>query len=114
MHTPNLLKRWVGQRRERNPYRNLGQLLHLDWPLIVGLLLLASVGLVILYSASDQNLAALSRQGMRIAMAFLVMSLLAQVPPTKYQVWGPVLFLGGMLLILAVLLLGVIGKGAQR
>lgn len=114
MHTPNLLKRWLEQRRGRNPYRNLNQLLHLDWPLIIGLLLLASVGLVILYSASDQNLAALSRQGMRIAMAFLVMCLLAQVPPAKYQVWGPVLFLGGMILILAVLLLGVIGKGAQR
>lgn len=110
----NLFKDWFWRRRGRNPYRNLSEILHLDWFLIASLFLVAVVGLIILYSASDQNMAAISRQGMRIGMAFLVMWLLAQVPPEKYQRWAPWLFAGGITLLLAVLVLGVMGKGAQR
>jgi len=110
----NPLTSWVQRRRGRNPYRNFGQLLHLDWFLLIGLLLLATVGLIILYSASDQSVAEITRQGVRIGFAFLIMWLLAQVPPEKYLVWTPWIFSGGMILLLAVLLLGVIGKGAQR
>lgn len=114
MHESNLLTQWFVNRRRRHPYRRLGQVLHLDWPLLFSLLTLAVAGLVILYSASDQDLSAILHQGIRIGAAFLIMLLLAQVPPAKYQLWAPWLFTIGLTLLLSVLLLGVIGKGAQR
>ena len=114
MRENNILRQWFDRRRYRHPYRRIGEILHLDWPLLISLLLLAAIGLVILYSATDQDLAAILRQGTRIGIAFLVMWLLAQVPPAKYLVWAPWLFAAGLSLVLSVLILGVIGKGAQR
>lgn len=114
MHQVNLLNSWFQRRRRRAPNASIGQALHIDWPLLVTLLLLAAVGLVILYSASGQSMEVIERQGIRIGIAFLLMWLLAQVPPDKYRVWAPWLFGIGILLLLAVLAIGVIGKGAQR
>lgn len=114
MHENNFLTQWFERRRRRQPYRRIGQVLHLDWPLLTSLLLLAAIGLVILYSASDQDLGAILHQSIRIGAAFLIMWLLAQVPPAKYQVWAPWLFTAGLTLLISVLLLGVMGKGAQR
>lgn len=112
MQTNALVKRWLPKHHSSS--RVLGHWLHLDWPLLISLLLLAGIGLVILYSASDQDFGAIGRQGMRIGIAFLIMWALAQIPPAKYQHWAPWLFLGGLSLLFAVLILGVIGKGAQR
>jgi rod shape determining protein RodA len=114
MHQINLLNNWFQRRRRRAPNAGVGQALHIDWPLLITLLLLVGVGLVILYSAGGQSMDVIERQGIRIGIAFLLMWLLAQVPPDKYQLWAPWLFAIGVLLLLAVLAIGVIGKGAQR
>lgn len=110
----NILKHWNSYHSSRHPYRSLGQVLHLDWPLFISVLILVGIGLIILYSASNQDIGAIQRQGMRIGVAFLVMWVLAQIPPSTYQVWAPWLFAISFLLLLAVLALGEIGKGAQR
>lgn len=88
--------------------------LHIDWPLLIALLLLASMGLFILYSASDQNMAVVQAQGSRILLAFFIMLLVAQVVPYGIRFWSPWLYGLGLLLLLAVLIRGEIGKGAQR
>ncbi len=88
--------------------------LHLDWPLTLGLALLSVVGLFILYSASGQDLASIERQAIRLGLAFAVMIVVAQINPYHFQRWAPLLFSLGIILLLAVLLFGVIGKGAQR
>jgi rod shape determining protein RodA len=88
--------------------------LHLDIPLLVGLVTLAMLGLVILYSASGQDADLLLRQGVRLAIAFTVMFVLAQIPPHYIEYWAPWLFGAGLLLLAAVLLFGEMGKGAQR
>jgi rod shape determining protein RodA len=90
------------------------QLLHLDTPLLVGLLLLATLGLLILYSASNQDLIIISRQLYRFLLAFLLMFFLAQISPTKYQSLAPWLYLFTAGLLFIVLAIGIIGKGAQR
>lgn len=95
-------------------YRPLWLRAHLDLPLLFGVLVLIGAGLVILYSAGGQDLDLLYRQGIRLGLAFIVMILLAQVPPRHYQVWAPWLFGVGLFLLVAVLLVGVVGKGAQR
>ncbi len=88
--------------------------LRVDWPLLVALLLLATIGLFVLYSASGQNMAVVQAQGLRILLAFFIMLLLAQIAPYGIQFWSPWLYGLGLLLLLAVLLMGEIGKGAQR
>jgi rod shape determining protein RodA len=88
--------------------------LHLDLPLLTGLLLLCSFGLFVLYSAGDQNPALVERQLIRLALGFGVLCALAQVPPVHLQRWSPWLFGAGVAMLIAVLIIGQIGKGAQR
>jgi rod shape determining protein RodA len=114
MQRDNFFSHWFQRYRRRTHAVGIRQALHLDWPLLITLLLLVGIGLIILYSASGQSLDVVSRQGMRIGLAFLIMFLLAQAPPNKYQIWAPWLFSIGIVLLLAVLAMGVIGKGAQR
>lgn len=87
---------------------------HLDLPLLLGLLLLAATSLFILYSAGGQDLNLISRQAVRLAIAFVVMFMVAQIPPHHLRRWSVWLFSGGLLLLFAVLFLGETGKGAQR
>lgn len=88
--------------------------LHLDAPLLVALLIVAGGGLFVLYSASGENLSQVTRQGMRLAISFSVMLVIAQFSPQTLRRWSPRVFVFGVLLLLAVLLIGEIGKGAQR
>jgi rod shape determining protein RodA len=88
--------------------------LHMDWPLLAGLLILSGVGLIVLYSASGQDLDHLWRQAMRLGLAFGVMIGVAQIPPHHIERWTPWLFGAGILMLLAVEAVGDISKGAQR
>jgi len=94
--------------------RRLLQRLHIDLPMLFGLLLLATAGLFILYSAADQNTDLIVRQGMRLALAFAVMFVIAQFSPDTIRFWAPWLFGFGLLMLIAVLVVGEVGKGAQR
>ena len=102
---------WV-DRRKQGALFTRG--MHLDWPLLGGLLLLSIVGLVVLYSASGQDLEHVWRQVIRLALAFGVMIGVAQIPPHHLERWAPWLFGAGVLMLIAVLLVGDISKGARR
>jgi rod shape determining protein RodA len=88
--------------------------LHLDLPLLTGLVLLCGFGLLVLYSASDESVALMQRQGLRMAMGLGILVALAQVSPVHLQRWSPWLFAFGVAMLVAVLALGQVGKGAQR
>jgi len=98
------------------PARHRGLLarIHLDLPLLTGLLLLCGYGLVVLYSATGQDLHQVEKQALRLLIAFGAMFFLAQIPPQTLRRWSPWLYTLGVALLLAVLIMGVIGKGAQR
>lgn len=98
------------------PARQAGLLsgLHLDLPLLTGLVLLCGLGLIVLHSAGDQNTDLVQRQLVRLALGFGMLLLLAQIPPVQLQRWSPWLFALGVLMLIAVLVMGQIGKGAQR
>lgn len=98
----------------RPMYRFTGKSLHIDLPLFGLLLLLISFGLLILYSASNQNMSMLFRQGMRLLLAMGIMTLFAFIPPHKYKIWTPWIYAFGLALLIAVMIMGKIGKGAQR
>lgn len=87
---------------------------HLDLPLLLGLVVLSGIGLLVLYSAGGQDTGLLIRQCVRLGVAFGVMVVLAQIAPRHYFYWTPWLFVIGIGLLLAVLLVGDVGKGAQR
>ncbi len=88
--------------------------LHLDGPLLAGLLAVSGAGLVILYSAGGQSEELLMRQVLRIGFAFGVMLAAAQIPPNFLRMWSPWLYLFGVVLLGFVLVGGDVGKGAQR
>ncbi len=80
--------------RESNPTRAEGLLadLHLDLPLLTALILLCGFGLLILYSASDQDMGQIQRQMVRLGLAFFAMVALAQIHPTQLRRWSPGLY----------------------
>ncbi len=93
---------------------NLFQRIHIDALLLFLLLVLSSVGIVILISAGHEDLGLINRQAIRLAIAFIAMLFIAQVPPHILKMLSPWLFILGVLLLIGVLFFGDVGKGAQR
>lgn len=100
--------------QERPIYRLRWKGLNYDLPLLGLLCLLLAFGLIILYSASNENPQMLFRQSLRLGFAFIILSILAYIPPHKYKSWTPGLYFFGLSMLIAVMLIGKIGKGAQR
>ena len=94
--------------------KSIAQKLHIDLPLLAGLLVLIGFGLIILYSASGESQAQVNKQMVHVAIGFGAMFFLAWIPPRVYQRWTPFVFGGGVLLLVAVFFLGAKGGGAQR
>ncbi|MEN9704500.1 MAG: rod shape determining protein RodA, partial [Pseudomonadota bacterium] len=88
--------------------------LQLDGPLLVGLALIASYGLIVLYSASGQDGGKVLRAVVHLALGTAAMLGLAQAKPQALRRAAPWLYGVGVLLLLVVFAEGVIGKGARR
>jgi rod shape determining protein RodA len=94
--------------------KGLFQILHLDSVLFMGLLLLLGFGLMMLYSAGGQDFGLIIRQLVRMSVALGAMLIIAQIHPDRMRDSAYWLFGIGLLLLIAVLLFGHEGKGAQR
>lgn len=90
------------------------QRIHVDPWLLLLLLTLGAVAGFVLYSASSMSLALLYRQGAAFIVGLTIMLVIAQFEPRFMERWVPVVYIGGTLLLLAVLLVGTEAKGAQR
>lgn len=88
--------------------------LYLDPWLLIGLLMVSGLGLLVLYSAGQRNLDLVTGQALRLGLGFIIMLGLAQVPARYFRFWSPWLYLLGIVLLLAVMVIGDISKGAQR
>ncbi len=86
--------------------------LHIDPLLLLGIFALMGLSLTVLYSVAGYEM--VIRQLIRLAIALAAMVILAQIPPEMYQRWTPVIFIICVLLLVAVLVVGHTGKGAQR
>jgi len=104
--------------RDRRYYSSftlrLMRFLHLDHLLLLGIGLLVLVGLGVLYSAGDQSMELMHRQLTRIVLALMVMLVVAQIPSSTLRFWSPWMYAIGVLLLVLVLIMGDVGKGAQR
>ena len=88
--------------------------LHIDLPLLVLVLLICGYGLVVLFSAVDQNLDRFTSQIWRLGAALALMMIVAHVPPVTLRRWAIAFYGGGVVLLLVVMFFGVSAKGAQR
>ncbi len=93
---------------------SLGYRIHIDFILLFLVFILCSCGLVLLYSASGQNIDLVYSQMMKLLIALLCMILIAQVPPENLDRLSLSLYIFGIILLLFVIIFGDIGKGAQR
>lgn len=88
--------------------------LHIDPLLLSLLMLLALVGIFILYSASNQNMVMLQSQILHIIAGFILMFIAAQIPPRYYYQWTPWVYSIGTFLLALVLVIGQVDKGGRR
>lgn len=105
---------WFSDSFASDRNRGLFERLHIDLPLLLGLLVLCGCGLAILLSATEQSSGQIERQMLRLGLALGVMVLVAQIHPDRLRQWSAPLFILGVLMLVAVALTGEIGKGAQR
>ena len=116
----------------RNPPRAMSQLLqdrrkvpglqrtsflrraHIDGFLLLGIMALLLFSSVVLYSSGGEDIGLLIRQAIRMAIAVTVMMALAQMHPDRLKDIAFWVYGIGVLTLIAVLLFGTIGKGAQR
>lgn len=95
-------------------HQRLAQRLHIDFMLLFLLLGISAFGLVVLYSASSESSEAMWRQGTFFIISYVVMFVVAQVPVDLMRRMAPWAYVGSVVLLGLVLLLGVGAKGAQR
>ena len=93
--------------------RSLLVRLHIDPQLLGGVFMLCGLGLIVLYSAADQSLEVVTRQGIRMGIGLVAMIVMAQVSPAQLARWAPAFYFVGIVLLIGVFLFGT-GRGAQR
>lgn len=88
--------------------------LHIDGPLLGGILLICILGLVVLYSAVGEDMRLWLNQLARLGVALVAMVVAAQLSPDFLRRWTPWAYFGGLLLLILVLMKGEVGQGARR
>ena len=89
--------------------------LGLDGPLTGVLAIIVCIGILVVYSASGQNLKMVEHHLANIAIAVAALVALARLATPQYlRLFAPIAYVIGILLLLVVAVTGHIGKGAQR
>ena len=95
----NLLLYWL-----RDAWSRLTRTL--DWPLCLALGALMGIGLAVLYSAGNESLDLVLKQGVRYAFGIAAMWALSRLPPHRLRNATPAFYALSILPLLAVLLIG--------
>ena len=88
--------------------------LHVDGFLLAAMSALMLVGLVVLYSASEQSPDKVISQIMNIAVALCIMWVVANIPPQHLLRLALPAYVVGLILLIGVALFGEISHGARR
>ena len=83
-------------------------------PLIVAVALLASVGLLAMYSSGYDHGTRFVDHARNMVIAATVMFLVAQIPPQRLMELAVPLYTFGVVLLIAVAIFGITKKGARR
>lgn len=93
----------------------LRKVLYLNWPLVVLVTAVASVGFLMLYSIAGGNIDTWARPQMeRFAAGMVLMFIVAMVPIWFWRNMAGVAYLVAFFLLLVVEFFGTVGMGAQR
>lgn len=87
---------------------------HIDGFLMACLFFAMLISLFVLYSASEQNLDRLTSQIINMSVALCVLWAAANISPQKLERIALLLYVVGVLLLIAVALFGTISHGARR
>jgi len=90
------------------------QRLHIDGQLLLLLLILIAGGLFVLYSASGKDWGLLLKQAGSFSIGLVAMFLVAQLDPRFIARWVILAYVGGVLLLVAVDVMGHNAMGATR
>lgn len=91
------------------------KVLYLNWPLIILLIAVASAGFLMLYSVAGGSFSPWAGPQMkRFALGLVLMLFVAMVPIWFWRNMSVVAYIISLLLLVAVELVGIEGKGAQR
>ena len=104
----------TGKAAPLGDFARLMRRLHIDGPLLGGLLLICGFGLVVLYSAVGESMRLWVSQLLRLGVALLAMLVAAQLSPDVLRRWTPWAYLGGLGLLMLVLTVGDVTQGARR
>ena len=91
-----------------------GRVFRFDSVLFLSTGIILFCGVFVLFSASGGSTQILFHQGIRIAIAIIVMLGVAQIDPDVIRRWSPAIYVATILTLILVLAVGYIGKGAQR
>ena len=93
----------------------LRKILYMNWPLVLLVTAVASVGFLMLYSIAGGNLDIWARPQMeRFGVGMVLMFFVAMVPIWFWRSMSGVAYVVAFLLLLVVEFFGVVGMGAQR
>ena len=95
-------------------FRIIYDFLKIDAMLFMALVILSLSGLMVLYSASGGDIDLVQRQCIRLLIGFVGLLVFAQIPVEQFRKWSFWLYLLGVVLLLLVLAVGDMSKGAQR
>ncbi|MBU6459546.1 MAG: rod shape-determining protein RodA [Proteobacteria bacterium] len=87
---------------------------HMDAYLLLLVFSLLGIGLVILYSASDQSIGRVLYQVVNILVAFVVMWVFSLIPPQQLSRFALPIYILGLVLLIAVAIHGEVRLGARR
>jgi len=85
-----------------------------DGPLAFAVFLLASAGLLIMYSSGFDHGSRFADHGRNMLIAGFIMFVVAQIPPQRLMSLAVPLYLFGVALLIAVAVFGITKKGARR
>ncbi|MFY9476573.1 MAG: rod shape-determining protein RodA [Aquabacterium sp.] len=85
-----------------------------DWPLLLIVLSLCTIGLGAMYSAGYDHGTRFIDQSRNMALAAIVLFTVAQIPPQRLMALAVPLYAMGIVLLLAVAAFGITKKGATR
>lgn len=89
--------------------------LGLDGPLTGVLAIIVCIGILVVYSASGQNIKMVEHHLANIAIAVAALCALARLATPQYlRLFAPIAYAMGVVLLIVVAVTGHIGKGAQR
>ncbi|MER2513712.1 MAG: rod shape-determining protein RodA [Nitrosomonas ureae] len=87
---------------------------YIDNFLLAGILILMTLGLIVLYSATGGNITRVGNQVINILIALVIMWLVANIPLQQIMRLALPMYMLGLILLIGVALFGEINNGARR